>query len=212
MCRSTAAGLTVDAASDLVTRHSYGEAVPKRNLTLTKILEQAAERIDSTGRNDITIGELADDLGVRPSALYNHIDGLDALKHELAVHSTDAVANHLLDAVVATSGADAVCALAHAYRQFADQHPGQYASQLLPPAAPDDSLATAQQRIVSVFIRVLSSTGREGDAAVHAARTVRSAIHGFVALESIDAFTSPVNRSASFDHLVDFLVAGLATT
>ena len=186
--------------------------VAKRTLTITKILERAAKRVDLTGRNDITIGELADDLGVQPSALYNHIDGLDGLKYELAVHSTDAVANHLLDAAVATSGADAVRALAHAYRQFADQHPGQYASQLLPPAAPDDSLATAQQRIVDVFVRVLSSTGVDGDDAVHAARTVRSAIHGFVALESIDAFTSPVDRATSFDHLVEFLVAGLATS
>jgi AcrR family transcriptional regulator len=190
----------------------YGGMVAKRNLTITKILQRAAERVDSTGRNDITIGELAEDLGVQPSALYNHIDGLDGLKHELAVYSTDAVANHLLDAVVATSGADAVRALAHAYRQFADQHPGQYASQLLPPAAPDDSLATAQQRIVDVFVRVLSSTGVDGDEAVHAARTVRSAIHGFVALESIDAFTSPVDRATSFDHLVEFLVAGLASS
>ena len=184
----------------------------KRNLTITKILEHAAERIDIAGRNDITIGELADDLGVQPSALYNHIDGLDGLKQELAVYSTDAVANHLLDSVVATSGGDAVRALAQAYRQFANQHPGQYASQLLPPAAPGDSLATAQQRIVSVFVRVLSSTGLEGDNAVHAARTVRSAIHGFVALEAIDAFTSPVDRATSFELLIEFLVAGLATT
>jgi AcrR family transcriptional regulator len=185
--------------------------VAKRNLTIAKILERAAERVDSAGRNDITIGELAEDLGVQPSALYNHVDGLDGLKHELAVHSTDAVANHLLDAVVATSGAAAVRALAHAYRQFAEQHPGQYAAQLLPPAEPDDSLATAQQRIVDVFVRVLLSTGVDGDDAVHAARTVRSAIHGFVALESIDAFTSPVDRATSFDHLVEFLVSGLAT-
>jgi len=189
----------------------YCGTVSKRNLSINKILKQAAERVDVTGRNDITIGDLADDLGVQPSALYNHIDGLDGLQHDLAVHSTDAVANHLLDAVVAISGADAVRALAHAYRQFADQHPGQYASQLLPPAAPDDSLATAQQRIADVFVRVLSSTGLEGDAAVHAARIVRSAIHGFVTLESIDAFTSPVDRATSFDHLVEFLVTGLAT-
>lgn len=184
----------------------------KRNLTLIKIIEQAAEHVDSAGRNDITIGDLADDLGVHASALYNHIDGLDGLNYELAVHSTGAVADHLLDAVVATAGADAVRALAHAYRQFAIQHPGQYASQLLPPVAPNDSLANAQQRIVNAFVRVLSSTGLEGDATVHAARTVRSAIHGFVALESIDAFTSSVDQATSFDYLVDFLVAGLATT
>jgi AcrR family transcriptional regulator len=189
----------------------YCLLVAKRSLTITKILEQAVERIDATGRNETTIGELADDLGVQPSALYNHIDGLDGLKQQLAVYSTHAVADHLLDSVVATSGADAIRALAQAYRQFANQHPGQYASQLLPPATVGCSLNTAQQRIVDVFVRVLTSTGLEGDNAVHAARTVRSAIHGFVALESIDAFTSPVDQATSFEHLVEFLVAGLAT-
>jgi AcrR family transcriptional regulator len=161
--------------------------VAKRNLTITRILEHAVERIDAPGRNETTIGELANDLGVQPSALYNHIDGLDGLKQELSVYSTHAVADHLFDSVVATSGAD-----------------------LLPPATLDGSLKTAQQRIVDVFVRVLSSTGLEGDNAVQAARTVRSAIHGFVALESIDAFTSPVDPSTSFEHLVDFLVTGLA--
>jgi|TARA_R110002110_G_scaffold31252_2_gene110160 hypothetical protein len=47
---------------------------------------------------------------------------------------------------------------------------------------------------------------------VHAARTVRSAIHGFVALGAIDLFTSPADRATSFDHLVEFLVTGIAIT
>ncbi|MGK0425879.1 MAG: hypothetical protein ACJAQ9_002577 [Ilumatobacter sp.] len=37
------------------------------------------------------------------------------MKQELAVFSTDAVASHLLDSVVATFGADAVRPLAHTY-------------------------------------------------------------------------------------------------
>jgi hypothetical protein len=39
-------------------------------------------------------------------------------------------------------------------------------------------------------------------------RVERSAIHGFVVLESIDAFASPVDGATSFDYRVDFLVAG----
>ena len=51
----------------------------KRNLSLEKILSCAAERIDRTGRNDVSLGELAEDLGVQPSALYNHVQNLDGL-------------------------------------------------------------------------------------------------------------------------------------
>lgn len=88
-------------------------------------------------------------------------------------------------------------------------HPGQYAALLLPPTAQGDSLAQAQSRIVDIFVRVTQSTGAAGDDAVHAARAVRSAIHGFVALESVDAFTSKVDRDASFDHLIASILRGL---
>jgi hypothetical protein len=47
---------------------------------------------------------------------------------------------------------------------------------------------------------------------VNAARTVRSAIHGFVAPEAIGLFTSPVDRATSLDRLVEFLVTGIAIT
>jgi AcrR family transcriptional regulator len=181
----------------------------KRDLSLEKILTAATARIDQSGRNDVTIGELACDLGVRPSALYNHISGLDELRRAVAIHATNGAADQLANAVVAISGPAAIRALALAYRAFAAEHPGRFAALLLPPKALDSSLAQAQSRIVDVFVRATQSTGVTGDAAVHAARAVRSGIHGFVALESIDAFTSKVNRDASFEHLVASILRGL---
>jgi AcrR family transcriptional regulator len=181
----------------------------KRDLSLEKILAAATARIDQSGRNDVTIGELAGDLGVRPSALYNYVSGLDELRRAVAIRATNDAADRLLNALVATSGLDAIRALALAYRAFADEHPGQYAALLLPPTARDDSLAHAQSRIVDIFVRATQSTGVTGDAAVHAARAARSGIHGFVALESVDAFTSKVSKDASFDHLVASILRGL---
>ena len=181
----------------------------KRDLSLEKILAAAAARIDQSGRNDVTIGELACDLGVRPSALYNHLSGLDELRRAVAIDATNEAADQLVNAVVAISGTAAIRALALAYRAFAAEHPGRFAALLLPPTAQDDSLAQAQSRIVDIFVRATESTGATGDAAVHAARTVRSAIHGFVALESVDAFTAKVSKDASFDHLVASILRGL---
>jgi AcrR family transcriptional regulator len=181
----------------------------KRDLSLEKILAAAAARIDQSGRNDVTIGELACDLGVRPSALYNHISGLDELRRAVAIDATNEAADQLVNAVVAVSGTAAIRALALTYRAFAIEHPGRFAALLLPPTAQDDPLAQAQSRIVDIFVRATESTGATGDAAVHAARAVCSAIHGFVALESVDAFTSKVSKDASFDHLVASILRGL---
>jgi AcrR family transcriptional regulator len=183
--------------------------VAKRRIDLELMVKQAAAVVDGAGRDELSIGRVAEGLGVQPSALYNHIDGIDGLVHDLAVHSTDNLATYLLDAVVARSGTDAVRALAIAYRGFALEHPGQYAAKMLPPAGSDDSLGRAHDRIVDVFNRVLCSVGYEGDEAVHVARLVRSAIHGFVSLETIGAMTSDVDRETSFTYLIDFLVSSL---
>ncbi len=111
--------------------------------------------------------------------------------------------------MVATPGPAAIRAIALSYRGFGAEHPGQYAAFLLPPTARDSSLALAQSQIVDIFIRATQSTGITGDAAVHAARAVRSGIHGFVALEFVDAFTSKVSKNASFDNLVASILRGL---
>jgi AcrR family transcriptional regulator len=183
--------------------------VAKKRIDLKSMLEEAAAVVDGGGRDELSIGRVAEGLGVQPSALYNHIDGIDGLVRDLAVHSTDNLATFLLDAVVARSGTDAVRALAIAYRRFAGEHPGQYGATMLPPPERGDSLGEAHDRIVDVFVRVLASVGYEGDEAVHVARLVRSAIHGFVSLEAIGAMTSDVDRETSFTYLIDFLASSL---
>jgi hypothetical protein len=44
---------------------------------------------------------------------------------------------------------------------------------------------------------------------VHAVRTVRSALHGFVELERIGGFGLPASRTASFNMLQNTLDRGL---
>lgn len=183
--------------------------MPKQRITIDTVLDEAAAVVDNDGRDELSLGRLADGLGVQPSALYNHVDGIDGLWHDLAVHATENLAVNLRDALVAKSGPDALRALAHAYRHFAHDHPGQFASTLLPPVDALDTLVAAQARIVDLFVTVMHSLDIDGAKAVHSARLARSAIHGFVSLEAIDAMTRPVDRAESFEQLIDFTLAGL---
>lgn len=187
------------------------EVMPRQRINLDTVLDEAAAVVDNVGRDELSLGRLADGLGVQPSALYNHVDGIDGLWHDLAVHATQNLAEELRSSLVAKSGADAVRSLAHAYRNFAHEHPGQFASTLLPPVDAVDTLGTAQAAIVDLFVTVMHTLGAEGERAVHNARVVRSAIHGFVSLEAIDAMTRPADRSESFDQLIDVVLAGLGS-
>jgi len=181
----------------------------KRRLNPAVVVAEAALLVDEQGRDELSLGGLAERLGVQPSALYNHVDGIDDLRHELAVLATTNLADALRAALVARSGTEAVRAISGAHRRFAHEHPGQYASTLLPPVDRGDDLATAQEAVTDLFVLLMQSSGLEGDDAVHTARLVRSALHGFVSLESIEALTQPQDRDLSFERLVDMLLAHL---
>ena len=45
--------------------------------------------------------------------------------------------------------------------------------------------------------------------AIHAIRSLRSIVHGFISLEAASGFAMPVDLDASFHWLVNVFVAGL---
>ena len=58
---------------------------------------------------------------------------------------------------------------------------------------------------------VLGGSGLEGDDLIHAARALRSAVHGFAALEAAGGFGLAVDRDVSFRRLVEALADGIAS-
>jgi hypothetical protein len=57
---------------------------------------------------------------------------------------------------------------------------------------------------------VLRGYGLEGDTAIHAARTVRAAIHGFVQLEATGGFEIAIDLGTSFDWMLTTLDRGFS--
>ena len=169
----------------------------------------AVQVVDDGGLGALTLASVADELGVRPSALYTYVDNLAALRQLVAVHSTEDLTSVVRDSAVGRSGDEAIAALAHAYRGYAVDRPGRYASTLLPPIRPDDELSQASAALLAVFARVLAGRGFEGDDAVHAARATRAAIHGFVGLETSSGFDASTDADESFDRLIGMVIAGL---
>ncbi|HUA44325.1 MAG TPA: TetR-like C-terminal domain-containing protein [Solirubrobacteraceae bacterium] len=105
---------------------------------------------------------------------------------------------------------DALDAVAKAYGAYAREHPGTYAAlqQPLTVEADDEASAAAQAAVVDVVLAVLRGYGLEGDEAIHATRTLRAALHGFVSLEAESGFGIPLSPDESFSRLVDVLAGG----
>jgi len=151
-------------------------------------------------------------VGVRTPSLYNHVGSLDDVRRRVALLALAEIGDALRDAAVGRARDDALIAAARAYRTYARAHPGRYAATQRAPAADDEELRVAAGRAVDVLLAVLAGYGIEGEDAIHAARAVRSALHGFVALETGGGFGLPVALDESFDRMVAALARGLGET
>jgi AcrR family transcriptional regulator len=184
--------------------------VPRRGLDRAQVVDAAIAIADAEGLEAVTLARVAAALGVRSPSLYNHVDGRDGLIRAIATRSTRELAAALRRAATGRSGADAIAAVAQAQRDYARAHPGRYAATVAAPAPGDAEHQAAAADAVDVLTAVLGMSGLEGDDVIHAARALRSAVHGFAALEASGGFGLAVDTDISFRRLVDAVVAGLA--
>jgi AcrR family transcriptional regulator len=179
-------------------------------LDARRVAEAAAAIADTDGLEAVTLARVAADLGVRAPSLYNHVDGRPGLLRAVALQGVRELTAALRDAAVGRSREEALAATAGAYRDYARAHPGRYAAAVAAPAPDDEEHNTAAKETLDVVDAVLRGWHLAGDDAIHAARTFRSAIHGFVALETAGGFGIPLDLDESFDRLVATLAAGLS--
>jgi len=177
--------------------------MPRVGLDAEAVVAAAAALADADGLEAVTLARVAHDLGVRPPSLYVHIGGLGDLRQRIGTLGAGELAAALSAAAAGRAGRDALDAVAQAYRGYARAHPGRYAA--LHPAR-DSPEARA---VVDVVVAVLRGYGLEGALAIHAVRTIRAALHGFVSLEADAGFGMPLSVDESFDKLVTVLDKGL---
>lgn len=174
----------------------------KAGLTRAAVLEAAGALADEQGFDALTLAALAARLGVTTPTLYHYFAGLPGLRRELTLLGLRDLEAALGRAVMGKAGADALRALADAYRAYVKAHPGRYAATVR--AAPADAeLDAAQTRVVEIALRALDAYRLSPDDAIHAVRMLRSVVHGFATLELAGGFGLPQDVNESFRRLID---------
>lgn len=185
----------------------------KAGLERKDVLEAAAQIADAEGLDAVTLVSVANRLGIRAPSLYAHVEGLDGLRRQLALHAAGAMADALERAADERDGRDALRAIAHAYRTFARRHPGRYAAaQRAVRPGEDDELYAALAAVARPAIEALGHAGVPAAERVHLTRAFRAALHGFVSLEQVGGFGMPESVDESFRRFVDLLLAGVKET
>jgi AcrR family transcriptional regulator len=173
------------------------------------VVDAAAQLADLHGLNEVTLTSVAKLLGVRQPALYRHVENYQDLIRSLSLRGRKLLADSMAAAAIGVAGDDAVAAVGHAWRHVASQHPGLYAATDRYPCTGDDELQAAVNRIVEVIAISLTGFDLDPENRVHAARTLRSAFHGFSHIELCDGHPHKLETDDSFDHMLKLLCAGI---
>jgi AcrR family transcriptional regulator len=181
----------------------------RAGLDTASVVEAAAKLVDEEGLEQLSLGRLAERLGVRSPSLYNHIAGLPGLKHELALYCLRDLRDRVLRSTVGKSRDEAIFSLADAYRSYAREEPGRFALTLQAPPPSDQEVQVLAQQLVDIIKAVLAPYGLSEEDAIHAIRGLRSIVYGFVSLEAGGGFGMPVDLNASFRWLIHTFIAGL---
>nr|WP_090580469.1 TetR-like C-terminal domain-containing protein [Paenibacillus sp. OV219] len=183
--------------------------MPRVGLDLDTILQATAELVDAEGLETLTLATLAQKLGIRSPSLYNHVNGLPGLRHELTLYGLNQLGAVMRSAVQDKTRDDAIRALAHAYLEFARKHPGLYAVTQRVMDRADTQIQQAAGNIASIPIEVLRGYGLDHELSIHLVRGLRSLMHGFASIEQQGGFGMPIDLNISFRLMVDTFLAGI---
>src|SRR5579864_275411 len=167
--------------------------MPRAGLTATRVVEVAESIADDVGLSNLTVAMLAARLGVRQPSLYKHITGVGGIQRSIAIRAKDELAGVLQGAAVGRARDDAIVSMSRAYRAWARQHPGRYATVQRAPVEGDIDDERASAKVVQVAYDVMTGYDLHDDDSIDAIRTLRAALHGFVSLEGEGGFGLPVD-------------------
>ena len=180
--------------------------MPRAGLTPERLVAAAADLADEVGFEGVTLSALARRFGVKDASLYTHVRNLKDLRIRMALLAGGEMTDRIAEAIEGREGGrDTLAAFAAAYRAYALEHPGRYAATQI---RIDQNLVAdspAMRRTADVTYGMLRAYGLEEPDLTDAVRLLRSAFHGYCALESTGAFGAPRAVQASWDRAIDAL-------
>ena len=184
--------------------------MPRAGLGPASVTEAGAALADETGIAQLSMGLLAERLGVKTPSLYKHVDNIADLTHRIGVLAMTELADAIRDATQGRAGGDALFAAAQAMRSFVKEHPGRYAAgDAARPTGPDDPLLPAARRVLDSLSAALRGYQLDPDQEIHALRMLRSMLHGFATLEDSGGFMIDTDIDESFIWMITLVDHGL---
>jgi len=174
-------------------------AVVARSARADEVVVAARRLLEEEGAGALTMRRLAEQLGIKAPSLYKHLPDKAALEaaiiatglEEAAARFEQAVDSATTGGDAAGGGAEAISALAAAYREFALAHPHLYRLMHDGPLPRQHLPAGVEDRTAAPVLRVAGSRAR--------ARALWAFAHGMVMLELDQRFPADADLDAAWE-------------
>jgi len=176
----------------------------KKGITPEKIYQAAMQLIVEKGYDRFSVRELAARLDVQPASLYSHVKNAAEINIAVGRMAIDQLSQILESAIVNGGREEAFAAMAHAYRDFAHENFELYKAIMALPGASETELKEDEQKTIRPIRTVVENFVPKGVVSINFQRFVRSAMHGFIMLESEGFMRS---RAVSADESYDMLIS-----
>ncbi|MBD6617074.1 TetR/AcrR family transcriptional regulator [Komarekiella sp. 'clone 1'] len=188
-----------------------GRPVKEKSLTQQDVIAAAIACLDKEGEVALGVNRVARELGIKPPAIYKHLDGNTALRRAVALTIWQ---QYIEWCQQRTDGLDEPQALlragGRATRDFARSHPERYrAMTQFQLNFNDPETAPLIQEVFSFLKRVLQSYNLSETKLIDAMRIVNAAITGFIAIEQAGLMTLERSTDASYEVMLDALAVAI---
>ena len=187
--------------------------MPRARLAPASVTEAGAMLVDEIGFAQLSMGLVAERLGVKTPSLYKHVTSQADLAHRIAILAATEFGDTIRDATQGRAGSDALAAAAQAMRTYVQEHPGRFAAvNSARLDGPDDPFIPASNRALDSLSAVLRGYQLDPAQEIHALRMLRSMLHGFSTLEAAGGFQIDTDIDDSFTWMITFIDQGLQAT
>ncbi len=188
-----------------------GRPIKSKSLTPQHVIDAAIACLDREGESALGVNRVARELGIKPPAIYKHLDGNTGLRRAVAVQIWR---NYLVDCHQQTAGLTETRSLfligARATRNFAKAYPARYAVMTGYQLRPTDPVeGEIVRQFLSLFQNVFQLAQLSQDALVDTMRMVNAAIYGFIIREQSELMTLDRDPDISYEVMLDALIVAI---
>ena len=188
-----------------------GRPVKEKSLTQQDVINAAIACLDKEGEAALGVNRVARELGIKPPAIYKHLDGNAALRRAVAltiwqqyIEWSRQQTNGMNDPQVLLRAGG------RATRDFARSYPNRYRVMTqFQLNLQDPETSPLIQEVFSFLKRVLQSYNLSETKLIDAMRMVNAAITGFIAIEQAGLMTLERSTDASYEVMMDALVIAI---